>query len=228
MSPYLCSLGYQPPLFPSQERDIAVPSVQAHISRCSRVWEKARSALLRASEKSRTQADRRRRPAPVYTVGQKVWLSSKTLPLKTESVKLSPRFVGPFEITKVVNPTAVRLKLPAHFRVHPTFHVSQVKPVSTSPLAPPVPPPPPPLSVDGGPAYRVERLLDVRRRGRGLQYLVDWEGYGPEERSWIPARWVLSRELIRDFHRAHPGRLRRAPSGARRRGGPVRASAPPS
>ncbi|XP_057677970.1 uncharacterized protein LOC130907186 [Corythoichthys intestinalis] len=211
---------------PHRESEIAVPSVQGHIDRCSRVWEQARAALLRASERSRTQSDRRRSPAPIYTVGQKVWLSSKSLPLKTGSVKLTPRFVGPFEITKVVNPNAVRLRLPAHYRVHPTFHVSLVKPVSTSPLAPPVPPPPPPLSVDGGPAFRVERLLDVRRRGRGLQYLVDWEGYGPEERSWIPARWVLSRALIRDFHRAHPGRLRRAPGVARRGGGPVRSSSP--
>ncbi|XP_057714403.1 uncharacterized protein LOC130930451 [Corythoichthys intestinalis] len=211
---------------PPPEQDIAVPSVQTHINRCSRVWEQARSALLRASEKSCAQSDRRRTPAPAYTVGQKVWLSSKSLPLKTESAKLAPRFVGPFEVIKVVNPNAVRLRLPAHYRVHPTFHVSHVKPVSTSPLAPPVPPPPPPLSVDGHPAYRVERLLDVRRRGRGLQYLVDWEGYGPEERSWIPARWVLSRVLIRDFHRAHPGALRRAPGGARRGGGPVRSSSP--
>ena len=204
LSPFECTYGFQPPLFPALEKEASCPSVQEFIRRCRRTWTRARAALLRAADRYTTASNRHRSKAPDYQPGQKVWLSTRDLPLRVESKKLAPRFIGPFEVQEIVNPVAVRLKLPRSMRVHPTFHVSKIKPVQESALVPAAPPPPPPRLIDGGPTYTVRRLLQSRRRGRGFQYLVDWEGYGPEERSWVPGRNIVDRTLIRDFHQRNP------------------------
>lgn len=209
LSPFHCCFGYQPPLFTSQDSDSNVPSAQSFISRCKRTWRRVRSALCRAGRRMSVAANRRRIKSPRYTCGQRVWLSTSNLPLRSESRKLSNRFIGPFRITKIINPVAVKLRLPPKFRrVHPVFHVSCIKPA----IRPPPRPVRSPSLVEDAPAYRVRRILDVRRRGRGHQYLIDWEGYGPEERSWTPSRDIHP-ALIDDFRRTR--RLSQgAPGGA--------------
>ncbi|KAM0792120.1 hypothetical protein ACM66B_004823 [Microbotryomycetes sp. NB124-2] len=73
-------------------------------------------------------------------------------------------------------------------RIHPVFHVSLLEPYRTTSLASrqQVLPPPPDI-LHGEVAYVVSKILDSRWRGRSLQYFVDWEGYGPGERSWTRA-----------------------------------------
>ncbi|KAL0162059.1 hypothetical protein M9458_041455 [Cirrhinus mrigala] len=206
LSPFECSLGYQPPIFPSLESEVAVPSAHAFIQRCHRTWTRARETLLQVGVRTKAKADRHRSRPPVYVVGSKVWLSTKNIPLRSVSNKLAPKFIGPFPVTKIISPVAVRLKLPPVYRrIHPVFHVSKIKPVFFSRINPPAPVPPPPRLVDGEPTYSVNRILDSRRRGRGYQYLVDWEGYGPEERSWVPARDILDHSLIDDYNQRERG-----------------------
>ena len=56
-------------------------------------------------------------------------------------------------------------------------------------------------------------------RGRGFQYLVDLEGYCPEERSWSSRRYILDSGLLQDFYPAHPDHPGMMPGGARCWGG---------
>lgn len=44
--------------------------------------------------------------------------------------------------------------------------------------------------------FSIKWTMDSRHRGRGFQYLADWEGYGPEEHSWILRSVVLDKTKL--------------------------------
>ncbi|KAK3565362.1 hypothetical protein QTP86_007119 [Hemibagrus guttatus] len=88
----------------------------------------------------------------------------------------------------------------------PVYHPGQ-KSLATEQLSPPLPLLPLlPLLLDDGTAYEVKEILDSRRRGSQLEYLIDWEGYGLEERSWVPRDDILDPNPLETFHTAHPHR----------------------
>jgi len=80
-------------------------------------------------------------------------------------------------------------------------------------MCPPSDSPPPALDIDGHLAYTVRRIVDSRRRGRGWQYLVDREGYGPEDRTWVPGSFILDPALIEDYEKSLPSTSSGPPRG---------------
>ncbi|GJR53047.1 putative reverse transcriptase domain-containing protein [Tanacetum coccineum] len=86
--------------------------------------------LKTARCRQKSYADKRRKPLE-FKVGDRVLL--KVSPWKGvvrfgKKGKLTPRYVGPFEIVECVGPVAYQLKLPQELScVHDTFHVSNLK-----------------------------------------------------------------------------------------------------
>jgi hypothetical protein len=89
-----------------------------------------RRRMFTAQSRQKSYADKHRRQLE-FNVGDLVYL--KVSPIKGvmwfgRKGKLSPRFVGPFEVEEVVGPVAYKVKLPpALSEVHNVFHVSTLR-----------------------------------------------------------------------------------------------------
>ncbi|KAF5804296.1 putative nucleotidyltransferase, Ribonuclease H [Helianthus annuus] len=86
--------------------------------------------LKTARDRQKSYADNRRKPLE-FQVGDKVLL--KVSPWKgvvrfIKRGKLSPRYIGPFEIIRRIGPVAYQLRLPEEMAgIHDVFHVSNLK-----------------------------------------------------------------------------------------------------
>jgi len=124
-----------------------------------------------------------------FEEGDEVWLNIKNFQLPEGlSHKFLGPYVGPFKVLEKKFPDIYKLKLPENLRVHPTFHVSFLKPVFRDASRPNREHNSrPPLNlIHNEPEFEVEAVFKSRQlRGREREYLVKWKRYHPIEASWI-------------------------------------------
>lgn len=93
-------------------------------------------------------------------------------------------------------------------RNHPVFPVVKLRPYLIDPIPErhPVPPPPPVVEGPQGSEYEVESIDDSRMWRKKLKYLVRWQGYTREDRTWEPAEELMETapEVVERFHKEHP------------------------
>jgi len=129
MTPCFWKYGRHPrtPLASWQTIVSRVPAATEFRQRIADAVTQANACLLRAQVAMEVAADKRRRPAPTYRIGDQVLLSARHLNVKgfqgTHARKLLPRFVGPFGVVALVGNNAAM-----DMGVRPVFRVSLVKP----------------------------------------------------------------------------------------------------
>ena len=100
------------------------------ISQATEAIEKIQKRLKTSQSRQNSYADKRRRPLE-FEAGEKAFM--KVSPFRglmrfRKTGKLSPRFIGPFEILDQVGNTTHRLALPPSMSaVHDVFHVSMLR-----------------------------------------------------------------------------------------------------
>ena len=87
------------------------------------------NAPLIASQETKTTAE----VIPItFTEGEYVLVSTAhfetfvSRAIKSNK-KLGPKFIGPFRINKMVNPSAAKLELPPDYRMHPTINTTYLR-----------------------------------------------------------------------------------------------------
>jgi len=84
----------------------------------------------KASETMRKYHTKKVKPAPVYQPGNLVMLNGKPLKTRRPARNLNPELQGPFQVTQVMSPAALKLELPLWWSIYNPFHVTLLELIS--------------------------------------------------------------------------------------------------
>ena len=200
-SPFEITRSYSPCLG-TELVDVSAPVAKDFMA----IFNKVIAASEKAKITMKLQADKHCSIAPIYKIGDQVWLSTENLcMLNRASKKLTERWIGPYEISSVMS-NVVELKPPKTLRIHPVVNISRVKPyLGLLPGQPISCSGPIHVTEDHDKEYEVDAIIDSRIYKGKLQYLVHWKGYDESKRTWEPVSNLKnSPEIVEQFHKSHP------------------------
>ena len=191
MTPFEVVYGVPPPnllaYIPGTSR---IQAVDEYLRDRDTILLELRHNLQLAQNRMKCQADQHRREVS-FTMGDYVYL--KLQPYRQTSVafraslKLAPRFFGPYKVLEKVGLVAYKLALPPGSQIHDVFHVSLLR----KHLGPVTPSSPelPPVSVTSVVLPQPEVVLDRRVIRKGnyspkSEILVKWVGAPAEDATW--------------------------------------------
>jgi hypothetical protein len=215
-TPYELDLGQNPVLpvnlvavgsDPLPDLDSTNDAVETMMNNMRKSLATARDNLIVAQERQKKYADEHRREE-IFVVGDRVLLDTSDITFAKGSKKLQYKFIGPFNVTKVISSVSYQIELPDRFRIHDVFHVSKLKRAVETDRFPTreqqINRPEPEAQIDGEDAWEVERIVDKRKRRNRVEYLVKWVGYADHENSWEPiANLREAKDAINTYEHSH-------------------------
>ena len=170
----------------------------------------ARRAIAKAQDEQAQQFNKGRRAVPDFKKGDRVLVNPHSLDwvdMKGSGRKLKQRWIGPFEITQRINPNVFRLRMSDKYPGLPVFNIQHLKKYDESPkewgerTIMPESRRPQKESEE----YEVEAIVGHRRKGKTLQYLVRWVGYGPQFDTWEPHRGLRNASIVLNEYKKRNG-----------------------
>ena len=197
MAPFEALYGrrYRTPLSWSQtgERKVFGPNLVIEAEEKVKV---VQENLRIAQARQKSYFDKRRKPLK-FNVGDNVYLRvSPTRGVQHFGIKgkLSPRYIGPYEVIEECGPVTYRLRLPSQFAaIHDIFHISQLKKcirIPTEVIDQQE------ISMESDLSYSEEplKIVDIKerctRRKMVKMYKIQWNHHTEEEATWVTESYL--------------------------------------
>ena len=198
-------LGFEP--MATQNHHPQALNAEAFTTKMAAIHTLIKAEIAEAQAHQELYKNRHRAPAPTYRPGDLVWLLTKNIHTERPSKKLDWKKIGPYKVKRLVSAYAYELELPPSMRIHPVFHTSLLLPTANDPHKGQIQEPPPPVIVNHEEEFEISAILDSKRAGRGIKYLIKWTGY--DNPTWEPYNNIkhLGPMLIA-FHAKYPLRAK--------------------
>jgi len=110
LSPFIANYGREMRMGVDIRRKGKIEKATEFVKRIKKVQKEVGAALMKVQEEMKIQADRGRKEAEEWKVGDRMMLSTKDLMFKERLVrKLVDRYISPYIIDEVVSTNAVKL-----------------------------------------------------------------------------------------------------------------------
>jgi len=128
MSPFFANYGHHPQTEWMRERQAQNPGAELYSHWMNSIHKRVVKAINYAREAMKKYYDQKALRQSDYKEGHLVMLNGKNICMKRPLKKLIPKLYGLFKIIEAKGQRAFKVEISPTWRIHPTFHVSQLEP----------------------------------------------------------------------------------------------------